>query len=411
MTATRDVLDRVFRDESGLVLGALVAELHDLDTAEEAFQDAIASALEHWPADGVPRRPGAWLLVAARRKALDRLRRRATRAEKQEALERAAEPLAAGPDAADPEEIPDERLRLMLTCCHPALSRPAQVALTLRALGGLTTAEIARAFLVDESSMARRLVRAKAKLREERVPYRVPPAQELPERRTAVLAVVYLIFNEGYAASAGDALVRRELCGEAIRLARVLAHLLPADTETRGLLALMLLVDARREARVHDGVAVTLEEQDRARWDPSQLAEGRTLLAALADGPAGPYELQARIAAAHVAADRFEDTDWRTIVALYDRLLAREPSPVVALNRAVAVGLADGPDVALGLLADPALAKELWDYLPYRAARADLLRRAGRASEAREAYRAALERAGSAPERAFLERRLAELAR
>jgi RNA polymerase sigma-70 factor (ECF subfamily) len=410
VTATRDLLDRVFREESGLVLGALVAELHDLDRAEEAFQDAVASALEHWPSQGIPRRPGAWLLVAARRKALDSLRRAATRARKGPELEREAERTAPPPDADDAEEIPDERLRLVFTCCHPVLSRSAQVALTLRTLGGLTTGEIARAFLVDESAMARRLVRAKAKLREARVPYRVPPAAELAERRDSVLAVLYLVFNEGYAASAGDALVRRELCGEAIRLARVLTRLLPGDAEARGLAALLLLVDARREARVRDGVAVTLEEQDRGRWDRSQLAEGRALLAGLAAERAGPYELQARIAAAHVAPERFEDTDWPAIVALYDRLLARQPSPVVAMNRAVAVGFAFGLDAALRLLADPGIAKDLGDYLPYHAARADLLRRAGRTAEARAAYRAALERAGSAPERAFLESRLAALA-
>ncbi len=392
------------------MLGVLVAELHDLDLAEEAFQDAVTSALEHWPADGVPRRPGAWLLVAARRRALDRLRRNATRAQKQAALERDAERLAAEPEHADSDGIPDERLRLIFTCCHPVLAPATQVVLTLRTLGGLTTAEIARAFLVDESAMARRLGRAKAKLREARVPYRVPPAEELPQRIDAVLAALYLIFNEGYTASSGDALVRRELCGEAIRLARVAARLLPAVAETRGLLALMLLVDARREARVQDGVAVTLEEQDRDRWDRSQLAEGRALLAALSPEESGLYELQARIAAAHVSAEHFEDTDWSRIVALYDRLLELQSSPVVALNRAVAVGLAQGPGEALRLLADPDLAKELGDYLPYLAARADLLRRAGR-PEAREAYRAALARARSAPERAFLERRLSALPR
>jgi RNA polymerase sigma-70 factor (ECF subfamily) len=410
VTPKDDALDRIFREESGLVLGALVAELRDLDLAEDAFQDAVEAALEHWPTKGVPGRPGAWLLVVARRKALDRLRRARTRSKKQVELERDAERFAPEPDDTESEEIPDERLRLMFTCCHPTLSRPAQVALTLRTLGGLTTAEIARAFLTDEVAMSRRLVRAKAKLREERVPYRVPPAAELPERIDALLAVIYLIFNEGYAASAGDALVRRELCGEAIRLARVVVRLLPGKSEARGLAALLLLVDARREARVHEGVAVTLEEQDRGRWDRSQIAEGRALLAGLASEEAGSYELQARIAEVHVAAERFEDTEWPAIVALYDRLLALQPSPVVELNRAVAVGLAEGPEVALRLLLEPRLEKELGDYLPYRAARADLLRRAGRSEEARLAYRAALEKAGSAPERAFLSRRLADLA-
>ena len=416
MPESRDVLERVFREEAGVVLGALVAQLHDLDLAEDAFADAVEAALEHWPGEGVPARPGAWLLTAARRKALDRLRRRATRLEKQRALEIEEQLAERASDRADmdEQEIPDERLRLIFTCCDPALSRQAQVALTLKTLGGLSTAEIARAFLVDEPAMARRLVRAKARLREIGARYRVPEGDELPARCEVVLAVVYLIFNEGYAASAGDALVRRELCGEAIRLARALAELLPGRAEVVGLLALMLLHDARRDARVDAaGSGVPLEEQDRTRWDRAQIAEGRALLEALDGGGglrvAGPYELQARIAAEHVRGARFADTDWRRIVALYDRLLALQDSPVIALNRAVAVGLAAGPEAGLALLADPELERALADYAPLTLARADLLRRAGRGAEARAAYAAALAEARTAPERAFLERRLAEL--
>jgi RNA polymerase sigma-70 factor (ECF subfamily) len=408
---TAAALERVFRAESGVVLGALLAQLHDFDLAEEAFQDAIASALEHWPVDGVPRRPGAWLLTAARRKALDRMRRQATRLDKQSELALEADLATDQETSLDDEEIPDERLRLIFTCCHPALTQQAQVALTLRTLGGLTTAEIARAFLVDESAMARRLVRAKAKLREAGVSYQVPPLELVPERREAVLAVLYLVFNEGYAASAGDSLVRRELASEAIRLGRVLAELLPGDTEVRGLLALMLLHDARRYARVDaDGVGVPLEDQDRTSWDHAQIREGRAPIAEL--GPvetSGPYALQARIAAHHVAGASFADIDWHAISALYDRLLELGRSPVIQLNRAVALALAEGPEVGLDLLAASELAESLADYGPYLTARADLLRRAGRNAEARDAYRAALARVATAPERAFLERRLAEL--
>ena len=409
MEPSAQAIERVFREESGVVIAALVAQLRDLDLAEDAFQDAVASALERWPADGVPRRPGAWLLIAARRKALDRLRRRATRLDKESALAIEAE-LAALPETAEDEsEIPDERLRLIFTCAHPALSPPAQVALTLRTLGGLSTAEIARAFLVDESAMARRLVRAKAKLREEGVPYSVPPFEALAERRDAVLAVLYLIFNEGYAASSGYLLVRHVLAREAIRLARVLARLLPDDGEVRGLLALMLLVDARRDARVDaSGAGVPLEEQDRRLWDRAQIDEGRGLVAGLGPvEPSGPYALQARIAAQHVAGERFADIDWRAVVALYDRLADRTRSPVIELNRAIAIALAEGPEAGLTLLS--ALAESLADYPPYLAARADLLRRAGRIPEARAAYRVALERVATAPERALLERRMAAL--
>ena len=412
MDETAASLERVFRAESGVVLGALLAQLHDFDLAEDAFQDAIAAALERWPSDGVPRRPGAWLLTAARRKALDRLKRRATRLEKQQALELLAELETSAATPPDDEEIPDERLRLIFTCCHPALARQAQVALTLRTLGGLSTAEIARAFLVDEAAMARRLVRAKAKLREAGVPYRAASLALMPERHDAVLAVIYLIFNEGYSASAGDSLVRRELASEAIRLGRILAELLPRDTEVSGLLALMLLHDARRDARVDAaGSGVPLEEQDHALWDHAQIREGRQRAAELgANETLGPYALQARIAAHHVSGASFADIDWRAIAALYERLLAFNPSPVVALNRAVAVALDAGPEAGLALLDAPEVAESLAEYAPYLTARADLLRRAGRGGEARAAFQAALARATTGPERAFLERRLAELA-
>ena len=405
---TGTALAHVFREESGRVLAALIAVVRDFDLAEDVFQDAIAVALERWPQSGVPDKPGAWLLTAARRKAIDRLRRRGVQETKLRELG-VMEELSRDMDD-EPEEIPDERLRLIFTCCHPALSIEAQVALTLRALGGLTTAEIARAFLVQEGAMARRLSRAKRKIRAAGVPYRVPPAELLGERAQAVLAVIYLIFNEGWAATSGDALIRRELCAEAIRLARLLSSLLD-DPEVLGLLALMLLHDARRDARVaRDGALVPLEQQDRGLWHGAQIDEGSALLerAAHARRP-GAYQLQAAISAVHCSATSAEQTDWTTIVRLYSTLLRLQPSPVVALNRAAAISRVHGCERALALVDDAELASALADYQPWHATRADLLRRLGRREEAAESYRRALELTAAAAERAFLERQLAQV--
>jgi RNA polymerase sigma-70 factor, ECF subfamily len=403
-----DSAEAVFREEWGRLLATLVRWLGDLDLAEEVAADAMAVALERWPVDGVPDNPAAWLLTTARRRAVDLLRRRQTYAAKLAILrveaERAeAERLTA--PAGEPDLLGDDRLRLFFTCCHPALAAEARVALTLRYLAGLTTAEVARAFLVPEATMAQRLVRAKRKIREAGIPYRVPSEAELPTRLPAVLSVVYVIFTEAYAASRGPTLVRPELADEAIRLARILRRLLPSQREVTGLLALMLLVDARRATRTDEaGDLVLLENQDRSRWDRGQIEEGRSLVvAALTGGAPGPYALQAAIAAVHDEAATVETTDWPQIAALYDVLRTISPSPVVELNRAVAIAMVRGPAAGLELLAGLA-GSGLDRYHLLHAARGRLLDRLGRHREAADAYRTALEYVGNEPERAFLTR-------
>jgi RNA polymerase sigma-70 factor (ECF subfamily) len=419
MDTIQQVVSETYSREGDRILAALIGAVRDFELAEDALQDALLVALERWSVDGIPHNPGAWITTTARHKAIDRLRRENTLVRKQVVLQTLLErEEQRGDEEMEETSIPDERLKLMFTCCHPALAPEAQVALTLHTLGGLSTAEIASAFLVPLPTMAQRLVRAKRKIRDAGIPYRVPEARVLGERVDAVLCVLYLIFNEGYMAMSGNELIRRDLCDESIRLARLLTALLNQESlyqqvpEALGLLALVLLHDSRREARVGPGgELVLLEDQDRSHWDRDKISEGLNILdRALQMRQPGPYQVQAAISALHAQAKHPEDTDWPQIAALYDALMRMTPSPIIELNRAAAIAMADGPLKGLSLLDQAGLREELSDYYLYHAARADLLRRAGRMNHAQDAYVQALKLCQNEQERAFLNRRLVEVA-
>jgi RNA polymerase sigma-70 factor (ECF subfamily) len=404
-------ITRLYREHYGRILATLIRALGNFELAEDALQDAFAAAVEQWPRGGVPNNPAAWIASTARHKVIDKARRQSWFRERREEIQRLIEFEMSSDSDDHAETFPDERLRLIFTCCHPAINREAQIALSLRTLCGLTTEEIARAFVTPTATMAQRIVRAQRKIRAAGIPYEVPSGEAMPERLESAMAVIYLVFNEGYAASAGDEVVRKDLCAEAIRLARILAALMPHQPEARGLLALMLLHDSRRDARADaNGDVILLEDQDRARWDHRQIDEGLALVAdAIRGGAPGPYAIQAAIAAEHARAKRYDDIDWARIGQLYAMLLDIQPTPIIALNHAVAVAMAHGLQHGLALIEELEASGELNDYFLMWAAKADLLRRMGSFIEAAAAYRRALEVVSNNADRRFLARRLAEM--